>query len=163
MDFLNDIFQGESARVIMGVLIFVAALAGVILIYRFVTRKVAQHVDRSPNQLDGFVVEVLKLPFLFVLIWVLVKLFSRSLFADSRYYDALNHGLEVLLIAAIGWILIKVTRIIFYYLEKTGSADRPKLYRPGKSNQTFDFRTDDQRIDSGFDGGCGLDDFRQHP
>jgi len=123
-----DIFHGETARVIIGVLIFLGALAVVILIYRFVTRKAADKVNKTPGKLDNFVVDVFRLPFLTLLIWILVKVFSRSLFFDTRYYSAVNHVLEILLIAAIGWILIKLTRVVFYYMEKKLEDETDRTY-----------------------------------
>lgn len=118
MDRIKDFFHGETARVVLSIVIFLAALFVVILIYRFVTRKLTERVQKTPSRLDDFIVEVLKLPFLFILIWIMLKIFSRTMFFDTSYYNAMGHALEVLLIATIGWILIKVTRVIFYYMEK---------------------------------------------
>lgn len=123
MDKIKNWTHGETVHIVIGILIFLAALAVVILIYRWVTRKVTEKVQKTPGMVDDFVVEVLKLPFLFLLIWIVLKIFSRTMFFDTRYYPVMDHTLEVFLIAAVGWILIKVTQIVFYYMDRKLSED----------------------------------------
>lgn len=129
MDRIKDFFHGDTARVVLSIVIFLAALFVVILIYRFVTRKLTERVQKTPSRLDDFIVEVLKLPFLFILIWIMLKIFSRTMFFDTSYYSAMGHVLEVLLIATIGWILIKVTRVIFYYMEKRLADNQERSFK----------------------------------
>lgn len=118
MDKVSGFFASDTARLIFGIGIFIVALIIVILVYRWITKKIAQKVNASSSKLDDFVVDILKLPFLVLLIWIMVSIFTHTMFYDKSYNPAVQHTLTILLIITIGWILIKGIRVLFYYMQQ---------------------------------------------
>lgn len=118
MDKIRNLMEGDTAQFILGILIFFGALALVILLYRWVISKIQRKIAATDSKIDDFVVEMFKLPFLVLLIWIMVTIFTHTVFFDSKYTGSIQHVLTILLIIMMGWILIKSTRILFYYMEK---------------------------------------------
>ena len=126
MDSVNTYAQNETARIVVGFLIFAVAVTAVVILYRYVTRKLARRARRTQGLFDDFVIDVLRMPFLLLLIWIMFRIFSQTVFYDTRYFGAMNHAIEILVIVTVGWILIKLTRILFYVLEKKLDAKADK-------------------------------------
>jgi len=61
---------------------------------------------------------MLKMPILFLLLWIMLKIYTKTSFFDTQYQHLIDHAMEILLIITIGWIVIKGIRILFYYLER---------------------------------------------
>lgn len=104
------------------VLIFLLLFIWVLYIFR----KFKRYVKQTPSKLDDFILDLLRVPVLWLLFWILFKIFSIiSLggFSFSRYISHINN---LLLIVSIAWILIKFVQAISYYLQSkldVGSRD----------------------------------------
>ena len=133
MNSIEKFMQGNTIHMILGILIFLAAVGIVILIYRYVTRKLTKRASRTKSQLDDFIIEVMKMPFLLLLIWIMFRIFSQTVFFDTRYFSGMNHIIEILMIITVGWILIKGTRVLFYYLENKLDTEAKNNYRARSS------------------------------
>lgn len=127
--------ESFPTQLVVSGLIFIGALILVIILYRFVTRRLKKRAAKTKGLVDDFVIEVLRMPFLFLLIWILFRIFSQTVFFDTKYFENMNHVLEILLIVTIGWILIKGTHILFYFLENKARENTDNKYL-ARSNMT---------------------------
>ncbi|MCD8260979.1 MAG: mechanosensitive ion channel family protein, partial [Bacteroides sp.] len=117
-----------------------AFLAGVILVgilYQYIVRKLTDRAQRLHARIDYFVVRVLRIPFLCLLLWIAVRLFSQSIFYDSRFIGTIDHVLQLLLIITIWWILVQFNNILFYYLEKKVEKENEDRYAVRSSITKF--------------------------
>lgn len=137
MQQILELLKGDNARLIYSLLAFLVAITIVIVLYRYVIKKLTIRVGRSQSHLDDFVVEVLRLPFLCLLVWIAIRIFSQTLFYDTRFIGTLNHGLRILLIITIGWILLKASKILFFYLGKRVEEETDNRYEIRSSITKF--------------------------
>lgn len=137
MDHIIELLGSDRARLIYSGAVLLIAIAVIVVVYRYIVKKLTIRVGRTRSHLDDFVVEVLRLPFLCLLIWFAVRIFSETLFYDTRFIGPVNHGLRILLIVTIGWILIKLNNILFYYLEKKVEEDTHNRFEVRSSMTKF--------------------------
>jgi len=122
-------FHGDATRLIIGTLVFLGALALVILLYRWIIRKLLKRTLATPGKMDDFIVDALKFPFLVLLLWIMISIFTQTMFFDKTYRPAIDHVLMILFIMTVGWILIKGTRILFFYLESKLQLKKPGNFK----------------------------------
>lgn len=118
-------FGSDTARMIIGIFILIIAVSLAILSYKWLTRKIARKIAASPGKFDNFVVDVLRLPFLVLLIWIMASVFTHIMFYDKSYNPVIQHILTILLIITIAWILINGIRVLFYCLEQKIELKKP--------------------------------------
>jgi len=128
MNYIREFLDGDRAHLVYSFIIFLLSVTIVLILYKWIIKKLTIRVGRSESQVDNFVVQVLRLPFLCLLVWIAVRVFSQSFFYDSRFIGTLNHGMRILLIITVGWILIQLNNILFYYLEKKVEEDTTDRY-----------------------------------
>lgn len=137
MDRIVELLKSDHARLLYSGVVLLVAIVVIVVVYRYIVKKLTVRVGRTQSHLDDFVVEVLRLPFLCLLIWVAVRVFSQTLFYDTRFIGAIDHGLRILLIITIGWILLKLNNILFYYLEKKVEEDSQNRFEVRSSMTKF--------------------------
>ena len=96
----------------------------VYIIYSYVLKILRKKASKTKTMVDDFVIDILRLPVLWLLFFILLTIFSNSFLYNSKIFGILTKLSNVLLILTIGWILIKVVRAVFYYMEQ-------KLHTPG--------------------------------
>ncbi|MCD8177203.1 MAG: mechanosensitive ion channel family protein [Tannerellaceae bacterium] len=137
MEEIRQLLDGDRAHLIYSTITFLLSISIVIILYRYIIKKLSIRVGHSKSQVDDFVVQVLRMPFLCLLLWIAVRTFSQSIFYDSRFIGTLNHGLRILLIITIGWILVQLNNILFYYLEKKVEEETVNKYAVRSSITKF--------------------------
>ncbi|MCC8089229.1 MAG: mechanosensitive ion channel family protein [Rikenellaceae bacterium] len=118
MDNIGDLVNSESTDFLISLLVFIGAVAVVILIYRYVIKKLKKRAAHTSSQIDNFIYDMLKMPFLFLLLWIMLKIYTKTSFFDTKYQNLIDHSMEILLIVTIEWIVINGIKILFFYLEK---------------------------------------------
>lgn len=122
--FLQRFIHSEAARITLSAVLFIIALIVVYYIYKFVLRKVRKVTAGTRTQVDDFLVELLRVPVLWLLFWLTFTIFSTySFLSRTSFYDTLKNINTVLLVATVGWILIKFVQALFFYLEHKLSND----------------------------------------
>ncbi|MCC8197967.1 MAG: mechanosensitive ion channel family protein [Tannerellaceae bacterium] len=137
MHYITELLKGDSAHLVYSSLIFLGGIILVIILYRYILNKLIKKARRSQTRIDNFVIEMLRVPFLCLLLWVAVRIFSQSIFYDSRIIDTVNHVLQILLIITIGWIFLQLNNILFYYLEKKVEKENENRYEVRSSITKF--------------------------
>ena len=107
----------QNNRILVGFAVFIVASVIVVFIYKYVVKLLAKRARKTKSKVDDFIIDVLRMPFLLLLIWGMFRIFSQTIFFDKSYFATMNHVLTLLFIVTVGWILIKLTSVLFYYLE----------------------------------------------
>lgn len=113
-----DIFYNGGLRVVTTSILFVLVLVVVFFIYRFVLKRVRRKALNTKNMLDDFIIDLLRLPVLCFLYWIVLSLFTTYSFVSrTGFYGTMSNINTILLILTIGWILVKAIKIAFYYFQ----------------------------------------------
>ncbi|MCD7973127.1 MAG: mechanosensitive ion channel family protein [Candidatus Azobacteroides sp.] len=115
---VKDFFRHEFAHRWLSMVLFLGALIFVYLVYEFVLHKILKKTGSKFGRLYGFIIDLLKIPVLWLLFWFIFKIFTNySFIANTHFYHSIERLSDILLMVTIGWILTKCARILFYYLE----------------------------------------------
>lgn len=116
---MNLFLKGEFMTVAFPLVAFIAILVVLYFIYRYVFKLIKNRVSRSNNKLDNFIIELFKIPALWLLYWVLFKVFSHFYLSDLSIFPCLEHINTLLIIFSVTWILLKIIKAgEYYFLQK---------------------------------------------
>jgi len=113
---MNQNFTNETINLIIESFSFIALLVVVFFVYTHLFRFFKKKVSKAPGKLDGFILELFKIPALWIVYWVLLKLFTHLFLSEFPFFPYLQHINELLLIFAISWIAIQFVKTGTYYL-----------------------------------------------
>ncbi|NDP22255.1 MAG: mechanosensitive ion channel [Paludibacter sp.] len=108
--------NAETVRLIIATGSFLALLFIIFFIYRYFFSLLKHRVIRTNNKLDNFVVDLFKIPALWLIYWILLKVFTRIFLSTLAIYPYLKHLNTLLIIFSIAWISIQFIRAGEYYL-----------------------------------------------
>lgn len=118
MNKLKNFLASEAGHIIISSVLFLVVLIIVFFIYKLILNKLQKRAKKTKTSVDDFVIDLLRLPVLWLLFWIVFKVFTvYSFISKTSFYDLLAKISDILLILTIGWILIKVVRVIFYHFE----------------------------------------------
>ena len=115
---MEDTVKNTDLTVILtGSLIFIVVFIILLVIANFLYKLLKRYVNRTPGKIDDFIVELFRLPLLWLLFWILFKIYSVATlnrFAFSTYVSQINN---ILLIFSVAYILTKLVKAGAYYLQ----------------------------------------------
>ncbi len=115
---MEDTVKNTDLTVILtGSLIFIVVFIILLVIANFLYKRLKRYVNRTPGKIDDFIVELFRLPLLWLLFWILFKIYSVATlnrFAFSTYVSQINN---ILLIFSVAYILTKLVKAGAYYLQ----------------------------------------------
>ncbi len=114
---VEEFLKSDTPKIMGGTLLFLAACIVIYLVYRFVVIRLERKAARTKTKVDDFIIDLLKLPFLSLLYFILFKIFSASYLSATPVFGWVTKVSNILVIVTVGWILIKVVRVLFYYLQ----------------------------------------------
>jgi len=114
---MNQYITNESFKLIVASISFIALLLIIYFIYRYIFHFLKKKVSRSPGKLDDFILDLFKIPALWLFYWVLLKIFTHVFLSDLPFFTILLHIDTLLLIFAIAWISIQFVKAGSYYLQ----------------------------------------------
>jgi len=118
MDSIKELFLNEHFQTIATPILFILVLALVFVIYRFVLKWARKKALASKNSIDDFIIDMLRIPVLCLLFWIVLSIFTSYLFvSNSGFHDVMANVNKILLILTIGWLIIKGIKAFFYYLQ----------------------------------------------
>lgn len=109
--------NSDLTMVFIGGVIFVGVFILLLLISNYFYKRLRRYVSRTPGKIDDFILELFRLPLLWLLFWILFKIFSSATlnrFAFSTYVSQINN---ILLIFSVAYILTKLVKAGAYYLQ----------------------------------------------
>jgi small-conductance mechanosensitive channel len=114
---MGQYINNESARLIVAIISFIILLVIIFFIYRFFFRLFKKKVALTPGKMDDFILDLLKIPALWLFYWVLLKIFTHLFLKDLPFFSLLLHIDSLLLIFSIAWILVQFVKAGAYYFQ----------------------------------------------
>lgn len=119
MEYLNNIFHSDSFYIILSLFLFLLTLLLIYGLYKFSLKKIKERIRRTQSMVDDFIIDLIKIPVLWLLFWIVFTIFtSYSFIAQTDFYETLSKVNTILLILTVGWILAKLVKGLFYYFQK---------------------------------------------
>jgi small-conductance mechanosensitive channel len=112
--------MSDSANSVNFMAIFLMAIAIVVFlfVYMFIYKRLKIYTRKSLNQWDDFMLDLFKIPLLWLLVWMMIKSFAHLFLKDLTVFKYLIHANNIVLILSAGWILIKFVKLGAYFLQK---------------------------------------------
>lgn len=111
-DYLNE----DMLRLLIASVSFLALLVLVYFVYRFFFSRLKRRVLRLNKVYSNHVVELFKIPALWLIYWILFKIFSHIYLSNLFIFPYLLHANTLLIIFSITWISIQFIKAGEYYL-----------------------------------------------
>lgn len=102
-----------TAILLMGVVIVVF-----LFVYMFIYKRLKIYTQKTENKWDDFMLDIFKIPFLWLLVWIMIKSFAHLFLKDLTVFKHLIHANNIVLILSVGWILIKFVKLGVFLLHK---------------------------------------------
>lgn len=100
------------------IFLMVVVLVVILFVYLFIYKRLKIYTAKTENQWDDFMLDMFKIPFLWLLVWILIKSFAHIFLKDLIVFKHLIHANNIVLILSVGWILIKFVKLGAYLLQK---------------------------------------------
>lgn len=104
--------------ILLSTVLFFGILGLVFIVYKILVRTLKRRASMTKSKIDDFIIDLLKVPLLWLSFWLLFKVFSHNSFlADKTFFASISKANDILLIITVGWVLIKIVKAVFYYLQ----------------------------------------------
>lgn len=114
---MDQYTNNDSLRLVIAAISFVALLALIFYIYRYAFYYFRKKVSQTPGKLDDFILDLIRIPALWLIYWILIKIFTHFFLTDLPFFPFLQHFNSLLLIFALAWIAIQMGKAGSYYLQ----------------------------------------------
>jgi hypothetical protein len=113
---MSQYIGNGSLRLVIAISSFIVLLVIIFFIYRFFFRFYKKKISRRPGKIDDFILELFKIPALWLFYWILLKIFTHLFLSDLPFFPLLLHIDLLLLILSIAWILVQFVKAGAFYL-----------------------------------------------
>lgn len=96
---------------------FIISLIVLLIIYQIIIKQLKKRVHKTPGKLDDFLLDLLRIPILWLMFWILVKIFSYFFLDQLSFFNSIKQLNNILLILSIAWISIQVVRAAAFYVQ----------------------------------------------
>lgn len=100
------------------ILLMVAVIVVFIFAYLIIYKRLKVYTRKTVNQWDDFMLDLFKFPFLWLFLWIMIKLFSPLFLKDLTVFKHLVHANNIVLILSVGWIMIKFVKLGAFLLHR---------------------------------------------
>jgi len=114
---MNEYFSIETVNIIIAAASFIALLVIVYFIYRYIFQFFKKRELKKSGKISGFILELFKIPALWMIYWVFLKVFTEIFLTKFTFYSYLLHINSLLLIFSITWIALQCTKAGAMYLQ----------------------------------------------
>jgi len=114
---MNEYFSIETVNIIIASASFIAILVIVYFIYRYIFQFFKKRELKKSGKISGFILELFKIPALWMIYWVFLKIFTEIFLSKFAFYSYLLHINSLLLIFSITWIALQCTKAGAMYLQ----------------------------------------------
>lgn len=126
MLFIDQFLSPESPfRYPFIALLFLAVFGILTLIYRQIIKRWQKRARKSQSTMDDFMVQLFRLPGIWLIFALLLNLFSGLLSEEEQLYNVLSKISQIMLTLNIGWILVQVVRGLFHHWKKKFDIENP--------------------------------------
>ena len=114
---MEKYFNNETARLIIAGSSFILLLIILFFVYKYVVLFFKKKLVLSSGKFTGFLIDLLKIPGLWILYWILLKIFSAIFLSNYSFFPILLHINTLLIIFSITWIATRLIKAGAYYLQ----------------------------------------------
>ncbi len=114
---MENYFNNETARLIIAGSSFILLLIILFFVYKYVVLFFKKKLVLSSGKFTGFLIDLLKIPGLWILYWILLKIFSAIFLSNYSFFPILLHINTLLIIFSITWIATRLIKAGAYYLQ----------------------------------------------
>ena len=111
-EYLNE----DTLRLLIATVSFLAILVVVYFVYRFLFLLFKRRVLRSNRVLSNQAVELFNIPALWLIYWILFKIFTKLFLSTLSIFPYLEHVNTLLIIFSVSWISLQFIKAGEYYL-----------------------------------------------
>lgn len=117
-EWLEHTMKNENYRLLIGLVLFLLSVLVLTLVHRFITHHLKARALKTATKVDDVIIDLLKVPILWIGVGILVNLFNETILKESKYANFISDINTIFLIITVGWLLIKGVRLIFYILRQ---------------------------------------------
>jgi small-conductance mechanosensitive channel len=114
MDMNNS---GDSLN-FTAIILMTVVIVVFLFVYMFIYKRLKVYTRKTMNHWDDFMLDLFKIPFLWLLVWIMIKSFAHLFLKDLTVFKHLIHANNIVLILSVGWILMKFVKLGAYLLNK---------------------------------------------
>ena len=114
---MNQPFSIETINLIVATFSFFGLLVIVYFVYKYIFQFFRKKVFKTPGRHDDFIIGLFKIPALWIIYWVLLKLFTHIFLSELSVFPYILHFNELFLIFSLTWIIIKFVKLGSWYLQ----------------------------------------------
>lgn len=100
------------------IFLMVIVIVVFLFIYLFIYKRLKIFTKNTENQWDDFMLDIFKIPLLWLLVWIMIKSFAHLFLKDLTVFKHLIHANNIVLILSVGWIFMKFVKLGAYLLNK---------------------------------------------
>lgn len=100
------------------IILMILVLAVFLLSYFFIYKRLVIYTRKTNNRWDDFMLDLFKFPLLWLLVWLMLKIFANLFLKELTIFKYLMHANNIVLIFSIGWIMMKFVKLGAYLLQR---------------------------------------------
>jgi small-conductance mechanosensitive channel len=112
---------------------FLVLLTVFIILYRFLFRYFRKRILSSGGEERAALAGLLRLPILFLFLWILLRTFSGLWLRTVTGYETVLHIINILLIVSLAWLLNRLTEAGYLILQRKLDINKPDNLNARKS------------------------------
>jgi len=114
IEYLNE----DTVHLLIAIVSFLGILLFVYFIYSYFFPAIIRKIFHSGDKRESFLIQLFKLPALWLIYWILLKIFSSYFLTELPIFPYLEHLNTILIIFFVAWLLIQAIKAGEYYLMK---------------------------------------------
>jgi small-conductance mechanosensitive channel len=114
---MSQYISSEEVRLLVAITSFIVLLVIIFFIYRFLFHFLQKKVSLTEGKMDDFILELFKIPALWLFYWILLKIFTHVFLNNLPFFPVLIHIDTLLLIFSIAWISVQFVKAGAFYLQ----------------------------------------------
>jgi small-conductance mechanosensitive channel len=115
---MKEYIHQDTVQLLIAIASFLGILLLVYFIYSYFFPVIIRKIFHSGDKRESFLIQLFKLPALWLIYWILLKIFSSYFLTELPIFPYLEHLNTILIIFFVAWILIQVIKAGEYFLMK---------------------------------------------
>ena len=114
---IDQYLNSETVKLGIASVSFILLLVIIFFIYRYLVRFFKKRLFLASGKLTGFIIDLLRIPALWAVYWILLKIFTYIFLSNYPFFPYLLHINTLLIIFSIAWIATRLIKGGAYYLQ----------------------------------------------
>ena len=113
----DQYFNSETVKLGIATVSFILLLVIIFFIYKYLVRFFRKKLFLTSGKFTGFIIDLLRIPALWAVYWILLKIFTYIFLSNYPFYPYLLHINTLLIIFSVAWIATRLIKAGAYYLQ----------------------------------------------